>query len=522
MVSKKKSSKINTTVLNTLENKENNSESKIIRRKVSSRRISRVQVINNKKYFKEKKIEVNNKNWSWAHSIMLLTVSLISCILIYNTIITEYFSHSLTSREKRDIINKRLKKIRVKRSPIDYSYHCDEEKCQLPKCRCFDSNNPGSLETKDIPQFVLLSFDGPLTEKLIRRQEKIINGIQSANGCPAMVTYYATDTDTDFYTLEKAYVNNNEIAYNLNATESNVVTPKMANSLRYFVEKFTNIKQNEISGFRFIGKDKLKTNIYHDICDLEYLYDSSFSTSPLNNYWPFTLDYGIPTEFNQKLTVAGVYPGLWEIPIYELLNADNSTFSVWEPNVDSNDSLLKILKNNFLNDHYNSNRAPFTLTLTEEWLNEDKRIETINNFLKWILINSNNDVYFIKYSQLIKWMKNPIGLSSIQQSNIFDCQNNRKMSCNSPNHCIYKLASFKTCKECPIQNPYLEINLDNIPESSLECEKKIPEDGCGNGIWECGCKCLNSDNNLDGYCLDKYGKCTIAKVYKENIGYVCE
>ncbi|ORX82564.1 hypothetical protein BCR32DRAFT_292580 [Anaeromyces robustus] len=521
MVSKKKSNKIDTRVLNALENKENSNENKIIKRKISSRRTSRVPIINNKKYFKEKKVEIDNKNWSWAHSIMLLTVSLFGCILIYNTIITEIFSHSVTSREKRDIINKRLKKIRVKRSPIDYSYHCDEEKCLLPKCKCFDSNNPGSLETKEIPQFVLLSFDGPLTEKLIKHQERVINGVQSANGCPAAVTYFASDKNTDFYTLEKVYVNGDEIAYNLNATESNIVTPKMANSLKNLVESFTNIEQKEINGFRFIGKEKLKINIYHDICDLEYLYDSSYSTSPLNNYWPFTLDYGIPTELNQKKTVAGVYPGLWEIPIYELLNIDNSTFSVWEPNVDSNDSLLKILENNFLNNHYYSNRAPFTLTLTEEWLEQNK-IETINNFLNWIVNNSDNDVYFITYSQLIKWMKKPIGLSLINKSNIFYCQHDRKMSCSSPNHCIYKSTSFNTCKECPIQNPYLETNLDNIPESSPECDKIVPEDGCGNGIWECGCKCLNSDNNLDGYCLDEYGKCTIAKVFKENIGYICE
>ncbi len=88
--------------------------------------------------------------------------------------------------------------------------------------------------------------------------------------------------------MERSYVKNNEIAFNLNATESNVVTPKMVNSLRDIIEKFTNIEKKQINGFRFIGKDKLKSNIYHDICDLEYEYDSSFSTSPLNNYWPFS------------------------------------------------------------------------------------------------------------------------------------------------------------------------------------------------------------------------------------------
>jgi len=513
MVLKKKNSNINKIkTLNFSKKKENLSDNKIIRRKSSVRKILKTSIINNKKVFKERnKNDMDNKNWSWAHSIMILTVSIIFSIIVYDIFISEFFSYSTTSREKRDIFNRRLKNIRVKRAPIDYSYHCDNNSCRLPNCQCFSTDNPGSLPLNEIPQFILLSINGPITEKTLNYQEKIAEGIKLPNNCPLRITNFVNDKNTDFYNLERAYVNNNEIAYSLNATNSNVITPKMVNSLRNLVEGFTNINKNDINGFRFTGNEKLKTNIYHDICDLEFLYDSSFSTTPLNNVWPFTLDYGFPVELNPKFTVSGVYPGLWEIPIYELLNQDNTTFSIWEPNIDSNDNLLKILKNNFLNYHYNSNRIPFTLLLSEEWLDQENRIETINQFLKWIVNETNLDGYFISYSQLIEWMKNPIGLSDIYKSNIFQCKNNRKMSCDSPNLCSYKTASFKTCKECPIQNPNFELNLDNIPESSLECDKIIPEDGCGNGIWECGCKCLNYENNLDGYCLDEFGKCTIPK-----------
>ncbi|ORX60058.1 hypothetical protein BCR36DRAFT_579499 [Piromyces finnis] len=453
---------------------------------------------------------------------MHITVSLLFSIILYNTFISEFFAYSITTREKRDIINKRLKYIRTKRAPIDNSYHCDEDNCKLPKCKCFSENNPGSLKTKDIPQFVLISIDGSLTNKSIKYQNQITENVMSPNGCPAMITNFATDENSDFFEIESAYVKNNEIAFNLNETESKIITPKMVNSLRDLVEKFTNIDKKEIIGFRYTGNERLKVNIYHDICDLEYLYDSSFSISPLNNFWPFTLDYGIPTEFNSKSLISGVYPELWEIPIYELLNPDNSTFAIWEPNVSSNGKLLEILKNNFLNLHYNNNRIPFTMPLTKQWLEQDKRIETINEFLKWIVDETNNDTYFINYSQLIEWMKNPVKLDNINKSGIFKCENNRKISCKNPNLCLYKSASFKTCKECPIQNPYLEANLDDIPELSSECNKKVPEDGCGNGVWECGCQCLNNDNNLDGYCLDEFGKCTIPKVYKENVGYICE
>jgi len=521
VVIKKKSSIIKTKTLN-IPNKRIDSmnESKLIKRKLSTKRTS---IINNKKVLREKKTDIDyNRGWSWAHAIMLITISLLFSIILYDSFISEFFSHSVTIREKRDLINKRIKNIRAKRAPIDYTYHCDEINCKLPKCRCFSDNNPGSLETKDIPQFVLISIDGSLTKKTNNYQNEFIEEIKSPNNCPLIVTNFATDVNTDFFEIERSYVKNNEIAFNLNATESNAVTPKMVNSLRDLIEKFTNIEKHHINGFRFIGKDKLKSNIYHDICDLEYEYDSSFSTSPLNNYWPYTLDYGIPSEFNPKLTVSGVYPGLWEIPVYELLNPDNSTFTIWEPNIYNNDSLLEILKNNFLNLHYYNNRTPFTISFTKYWLEQNNRVEIIKQFLKWIVNETNNDTYFITYSQLIEWMKNPVGLNDIKNSNIFKCENDRKLSCTNPKLCSYKTASFKTCMECPIQNPYLEANLDDLPEQSSECNKKVPEDGCGHGIWECGCKCLNSDNNLDGYCLDEYGKCSIPKTYKEDIGYICE
>jgi len=93
-----------------------------------------------------------------------------------------------------------------------------------------------------------------------------------------------------------------------------------------------------------------------------------------------------------------------------------------------------------LNFHYLNNRIPFTISLTKQWLEQDQKLETINKFLKWIEEVSNNDIYFINYSQLIEWMKNPVGLSDIQNSNIFKCENNRKISCKNPNLCSYKTA----------------------------------------------------------------------------------
>jgi len=50
----------------------------------------------------------------------------------------------------------------------------------------------------------------------------------------------------------------------------------------------------------------------------------------------------------------------------------------------------------------------------------------------------------------------------------------------------------------------------------------MPEGGCGNGMWECGCVCLNHDNNLDGFCINDDGQCYTPKYYDEkNDEYIC-
>jgi len=82
MVSSKKNSKIKTKNITFSEKKDNATDNKVTRRKLSSRRVSKTSIINNKKVLREKKSDIdNNKNWSWAHSIMILTVTLCN---IYN------------------------------------------------------------------------------------------------------------------------------------------------------------------------------------------------------------------------------------------------------------------------------------------------------------------------------------------------------------------------------------------------------------------------------------------------------
>jgi len=152
VVTKKKSSIIKTKSLNTPNKRADSmNDSKLIKRKLSTKRTS---IINNKKVLREKKTDNDyNRGWSWAHAIMLITISLctynglnlyninymsfdflliiinyycfykkfyskVFSIILYDSFISEFFSHSVTIREKRDLINKRIKNIRAKRAPI--------------------------------------------------------------------------------------------------------------------------------------------------------------------------------------------------------------------------------------------------------------------------------------------------------------------------------------------------------------------------------------------------------------------
>ncbi len=43
---------------------------------------------------------------------------------------------------------------------------CQIDRCRLPYCYCSNQTIPGDLTVRDTPQFIAITFNGPLEEKL--------------------------------------------------------------------------------------------------------------------------------------------------------------------------------------------------------------------------------------------------------------------------------------------------------------------------------------------------------------------
>lgn len=64
---------------------------------------------------------------------------------------------------------------------------CDPRFCRLPDCYCGGSTIPGGYEPKDIPQFVLLTFDDAVNGLNQKFFDALFKNRNNPNGCPIKV-----------------------------------------------------------------------------------------------------------------------------------------------------------------------------------------------------------------------------------------------------------------------------------------------------------------------------------------------
>ena len=88
---------------------------------------------------------------------------------------------------------------------------CDPADCTGSECRCSSTSTPGDLEPKDIPHFVVLSFDDnvnvlnyPLYEELSK--------YKNPNGCNIKMTFFVSHESNDYTLANKLHRSGHEIA----------------------------------------------------------------------------------------------------------------------------------------------------------------------------------------------------------------------------------------------------------------------------------------------------------------------
>ena len=298
---------------------------------------------------------------------------------------------------------------------------CNSNNCQLPDCFCAGRVAPGALQSQNVPQMVMLSFDDevdginfPFYTRLLR------SGRDNPNGCPITASFFVSNNLTEYRRVEDLHNRGHEIGSHSNTHRYPIEWWSRIdlNELRKEFEKQrqnivddANVPFGEVRGTR---QPFLETNRRQiDVLQLGgFKYDSTFLVGPLSASdfsaidpnWPYTLDFPPPTPaFCERNCPTSSFPGLWEIPINRWQSLEGGACSYLDnpecevQGMDSKEGVLDYFRRNFER-FYNRNRAPFGMHLHGRWLKQAHRLDALDDFIKELL--TRNDVYIVTHYQV--------------------------------------------------------------------------------------------------------------------------
>lgn len=379
-------------------------------------------------------------------------------------------------------------------SPRPAATVCDESKCRLPDCFCSPNGKkpPGGLAPKDVPQFVVLTFDDAVNGRTLPDYLELFKTVKyrNPNGCPVKGTFFVSHEWTNYDSVQWLFQQGMELASNSisHASLEGTNADRWLNEMdgqRRIIAKFANANEEEIIGMRapqlVLGGDEQ----FEMMVRAGFLYDNSMSVNPGVNgdtYWPQTLDHSVPWNCYDAQCPTGSFPGLWAIPLNQFYGSYIPQIdgfrrsSMIRAAVDLNttvDQLTNMFFSNF-DRSYNGNHAPFVLSLNADLLQLNGRntgMKALQRFLEEI--SYRKDVYVVTLKQLLDWMRNPLPLSKISQSDSIKCPQKfrpslARPSCTIPNKCMYRTPGlgsqehqFLTCSPCPEQYPWLDNPIGN-------------------------------------------------------------
>jgi hypothetical protein len=198
--------------------------------------------------------------------------------------------------------------------------------------------------------------------------------------------------------------------------------------VRSRVNKECGIPFRDMKGFRapyLETNEHVRKILYED----EFIeYDSTYNPSGYS-LAPFTMDSGLVKNSSLE---SESWPGLWQIPVNAVEGETHEAVYSMDPGrishgyVDPHESsvpagefipadmMLDLLVDNF-HAQYNGSRLPFSVNFHTPWMNADGYSAALGEFLEYV--GHFEDVYFITYSELMAWMRNPIPLNKMPPKN---------------------------------------------------------------------------------------------------------
>ncbi|XP_053620303.1 chitin deacetylase 8-like [Plodia interpunctella] len=348
---------------------------------------------------------------------------------------------------------------------------CDEEACQLPNCRCSNTNIPGGLAARDTPQFVILTFDDAVNNINIETYRDIIYNRRNTNNCTAGATFYVNHEYTDYQRVNELYNQGYEIALHSISHVTNqtywaeATYEDMALEFGEQVEQmahFANIPADSVKGIRIPFLQMTGNASFQVMADYNLEYDCSWPTVASINpgLWPYTLDYASTQDCVIPPCPTASIPGVWVLPMVTWRDLNNNPCSMVDSCLgipSTEDEWYQFILENFER-HYLGNRAPFGFYIHEWYIRDDVNPHVRRALRRFLdLINNLYDVFMVNSKQVIDWVKNPVPLNEyIQQP----CRTFTPTFC-SPATCPVAAAHnlnvywMSICNVCPRVYPWL-------------------------------------------------------------------
>ncbi|KPM07572.1 hypothetical protein QR98_0060690 [Sarcoptes scabiei] len=341
---------------------------------------------------------------------------------------------------------------------------CDENKCQLPYCRCGSSSIPGGFDAKEIPQMVMITFDDSINDLNWDLYQEIFSNRYNPNGCPILGTFYLSHEWTDYSQVQNLYAAGHEMAshtitHSFGSKFSKEKWLNEVNGEREIMSLYGGVKYEDVRGMRAPFLQPGGNKQFEMLYEANFTYDSSLPVFDNNPpFWPYTFDYPINHECMIEPCPTRTFPGLWEVGMVMLIDHRGGRCSMVDAcsHPSTEDEVFEVLLRNF-NRHYRKNKAPFGLYFHSAWFNTQHHKR---GFLKLIdHIGKNPDVWFVTKWQLIQWMQQPTPNRHLNSFRPFHCDYSDREPCPRPKVCSTKFRDgpryLKTCQKCPKYYPWV-------------------------------------------------------------------
>ncbi|GAC98663.1 candidate polysaccharide deacetylase [Pseudozyma hubeiensis SY62] len=412
-------------------------------------------------------------------------------------------------------------------------YSCDPNTCKLPKCHCADTNPPGGLDPKDVPQFIVFTADDAVQDYTINSVNQFLAQRKNPNGCTPVMSYYVSLNYTNYAQVTELYVNGNDVADHTMTHQEQPATNAEIDGNLITLNALAGIPYKSIIGYRAPFLNYSRANLEH-LANTGFTYDSSSTASvPVTDpntdaFWPYTLDNGMANDCSSVADICGgqpKLPGFWEIPMYAIFDQRGAAGAhLMDPWLDSSNAsdVLSWMKNTFT-DHYNGKRQPFGVYTHPIHLAKGypgltdpvDQINMLNEFLDWATTSADmQNVWIISNKQLMAWMQNPVPASQLNTLDAFKCQKpNAGHICNGfqenndlLEHCISNTAGdalnnspFYTCYGCPVTTPSPQQPNPPQKNNDKSVRTRIPAN-CDTAFWDpinARCTCNGSGCAFD-------------------------